>query len=207
MKDDFIVAKLRPVCKTCKETIATEVWCAAVEKPYCLCNECYEARQLKTKASERVVFKKTHEALGAIDDPDTKTEKSIDDFDTRQAFLQLCQLNHYQYDFLRRAKHSSMMVLYHLHNPDAPNFVSQCQYCHQDITSGIRWNCKVSGRHGGQREGWIAHSLLRAARPQPLRLTHSFHPPARSTLVVCAMLLLGATRPATTTCATRVGHA
>ena len=104
---DFIVAKLRPVCKTCKETIATEVWCAAVEKPYCLCNECYDARQLKTKASERVVFKKTHEALGAIDDPDTKTEKSIDDFDTRQAFLQLCQLNHYQYDFLRRAKHTS----------------------------------------------------------------------------------------------------
>lgn len=43
-----------------------------------------------------------------------------------QAFLSLCQGNHYQFDTIRRAKHSSAMVLYHLHNPDAPAFASTC---------------------------------------------------------------------------------
>ncbi|KAF7147333.1 hypothetical protein RHSIM_Rhsim03G0000100 [Rhododendron simsii] len=60
---------------------------------------------------------------------DTKDKDEIlesEFFDTRQAFLSLCQGNHYQYDTLRRAKHSSMMVLYHLHNPTAPAFVTTC---------------------------------------------------------------------------------
>ena len=141
MKDDFIVAKIRPACKTCKMTIESEVWQAGVEKPYYLCENCYTAR--KQRAAERVTFTKTHDAMDPIKDPDAGTEKSIEDFDTRQAFLQLCQVNHYQFDTQRRAKHSSMMVLYHLHNPDAPNFVSQCQRCHKDITSGYRWHCKI----------------------------------------------------------------
>ena len=64
-------------------------------------------------------------------------------FDTRQAFLSLCQGNHYQYDTLRRAKHSSMMVLYHLHNPTAPAFVTTCNACHLDIETGQGWRCEV----------------------------------------------------------------
>ena len=64
-------------------------------------------------------------------------------FDTRQNFLSLCQGNHYQYDTLRRAKHSSMMVLYHLHNPTAPGFVSTCNVCHKDIDKGVQWRCNT----------------------------------------------------------------
>lgn len=64
-------------------------------------------------------------------------------FDTRQAFLSLCQGNHYQYDTLRRAKHSSMMVLYHLHNPTAPAFVITCNQCHRDIETGQGWRCET----------------------------------------------------------------
>jgi E1A/CREB-binding protein len=57
---------------------------------------------------------------GPAADPDPTMECEF--FDTRQQFLSLCQGNHYQFDTLRRAKHSSMMVLYHLHNPGEPAF-------------------------------------------------------------------------------------
>lgn len=63
-------------------------------------------------------------------------------FDSRQSFLNLCQGNHYQFDQLRRAKHTSMMVLYHLHNPDAPKFVPSCVICHVDILTGVRYHCE-----------------------------------------------------------------
>lgn len=64
-------------------------------------------------------------------------------FDNRHAFLSLCQGNQYQYDTLRRAKHSSMMVLYHLHNPNAPAFITSCIICHTELETGQGWKCKI----------------------------------------------------------------
>lgn len=79
----------------------------------------------------------------AVDTIDEDEILESEFFDTRQAFLSLCQGNHYQYDTLRRAKHSSMMVLYHLHNPTAPAFVTTCNRCHLDIETGQGWRCDV----------------------------------------------------------------
>jgi len=64
-------------------------------------------------------------------------------FNTRQDFLDLCRGNHYQFDDLRRAKHTSMMVLWHLQNREAPKFVQQCFSCNREISSGIRHHCPV----------------------------------------------------------------
>merc|ERR1711966_217313 len=77
-----------------------------------------------------------------VKDSKGRTVKVLDDDDeeldceflnNRQLFLNLCQGNHYQFDHLRRAKHSSMMVLWHLHNRDAPKFVQQCAICSREI--------------------------------------------------------------------------
>mmetsp|Transcript_16450 Transcript_16450/g.23398 ORF Transcript_16450/g.23398 Transcript_16450/m.23398 type:complete len:1651 (+) Transcript_16450:347-5299(+) len=83
---------------------------------------------------------------------DDNSKKIIDDdleeldcefLNNRQAFLNLCRGNHYQFDELRRAKHTSMMVLWHLHNRGAAKFVQQCSGCSKEILSGTRYTCKT----------------------------------------------------------------
>ncbi|OEU17226.1 DUF906-domain-containing protein [Fragilariopsis cylindrus CCMP1102] len=74
---------------------------------------------------------------------DDAEEMDCEFLNNRQAFLNLCQGNHYQYDHLRRAKHSSMMVLWHLHNRDAPKFVQQCTTCSREILQGYRFHCPI----------------------------------------------------------------
>lgn len=73
-----------------------------------------------------------------IDDDDE--EMDCEFLNNRQLFLNLCQGNHYQFDSLRRAKHTSMMVLWHLHNRDAPKFVQQCALCAREILQGKRYH-------------------------------------------------------------------
>merc|ERR1712146_862200 len=74
---------------------------------------------------------------------DDSEEMDCEFLNNRQAFLNLCQGNHYQFDQLRRAKHSSMMVLWHLHNRDAPKFVQQCTTCSREILQGYRFHCPI----------------------------------------------------------------
>lgn len=60
--------------------------------------------------------------------------------DTRHTFLEMCQFRHYQFDTLRRAKHSSLMLLFHLHNPHAPHLRPKCKLCLDSIRD-VRWHC------------------------------------------------------------------
>ena len=60
--------------------------------------------------------------------------------DNRHTFLEMCQFRHYQFDTLRRAKHSSLMLLYHLHFPDSPNARPTCACCEGAIRD-VRWHC------------------------------------------------------------------
>ena len=94
----------------------------------------------KEKEPETITVKDSKGRMVKVLDDDAE-EMDCEFLNNRQAFLNLCQGNHYQFDQLRRAKHSSMMVLWHLHNRDAPKFVQQCATCSREILQGYRFHC------------------------------------------------------------------
>jgi E1A/CREB-binding protein len=147
MKEDFISVWMREKCRQCHFAIYQKVWQSEEDDKYHICDDCFTKMKAKSVSEQHPrgqptahAFKVKHEAMPEkTEDPDP--ELTNEHFDTRQAFLSLCQGNHYQFDQLRRAKHSSMMVLYHLHNPDAPKFVHSCSHCTNDIAQGVRYHC------------------------------------------------------------------
>eukprot|EP00878_Enallax_costatus_P007519 GHUV01007875.1.p1 GENE.GHUV01007875.1~~GHUV01007875.1.p1 ORF type:complete len:926 (+),score=290.96 GHUV01007875.1:200-2779(+) len=116
-----------------------------------ICEECYgvEYGRITSGLKSRLPGNLNLGDLARVDIPPQQVQKDLDPdmgsefFETRQAFLSLCQGNHYQFDSMRRAKHSSMMVLYHLHNPEAPAFSSTCNFCHVEIEPGTGMRCTV----------------------------------------------------------------
>ncbi|KAF7110448.1 hypothetical protein CFC21_110553 [Triticum aestivum] len=150
MKEDFIMVHLQHSCSHCSTLmVAGKRWVCHQCKSFYICDSCYDSEQrLEAKERHPSNSRDLH-VLHPVDivgvPEDTKDRDDVlecEFFDTRQAFLSLCQGNHYQYDTLRRAKHSSMMVLYHLHNPTAPAFVTTCNICNNDIEAGQGWRCE-----------------------------------------------------------------
>lgn len=93
----------------------------------------------KVKSSMITVKDRKGRLVKVLDDDEE--EMDCEFLNNRQLFLELCQTNNYQFDQIRRAKHSSMMVLWHLHNRDAPKFVQQCAICAREILAGYRYHC------------------------------------------------------------------
>ncbi|GER33598.1 histone acetyltransferase [Striga asiatica] len=146
MKEDFIMVHLQHSCShCCILMVAGTRWVCRQCKKFQLCDKCNDAEQKRDDRERHPINHKDKHTLYSVEisgiPNDTKDNEVVESefFDTRQAFLSLCQGNHYQYDTLRRAKHSSMMVLYHLHNPTAPAFVTTCAVCHLDIEAGQGW--------------------------------------------------------------------
>lgn len=74
-------------------------------------------------------------------DKDITFDNSL--FENRNAFLSFCQKNYYQFDTLRRAKHSSMMILHHLQNSSALTAGGICSFCHKDTATDQCWLCEI----------------------------------------------------------------
>ncbi|MQM16801.1 hypothetical protein Taro_049762, partial [Colocasia esculenta] len=142
MKEDFIMVHLQHACSHCCMLMVSGTrW---------VCNQCYNTEQRCEDRERHPVGSREKHLLRPVEISDVAVDTKDKDeivesefFDTRQAFLSLCQGNHYQYDTLRRAKHSSMMVLFHLHNPTEPAFVTSCNVCQRDVEAGRGWRCEV----------------------------------------------------------------
>ncbi|KAG8387066.1 hypothetical protein BUALT_Bualt03G0214700 [Buddleja alternifolia] len=170
MKEDFIMVHLQYACThCCILMVSGNRWACKQCKNFQLCDKCYDSERGRDDRERHPINQKDKHALYSVEitgiPDDTKDKDEIlesEFFDTRQAFLSLCQGNHYQYDTLRRAKHSSMMALYHLHNPTAPAFVTQCIKCHLDIETGQGWRCETCPDYDVcnacyQKDGGIDH--------------------------------------------------
>jgi E1A/CREB-binding protein len=88
-------------------------------------------------------FASSGEAIAAAEGGSDTAAVASESFQCRANFIELCKGNDYQFDTERRAKHSTMMVLYHLHRPDdaaAAPFLHTCASCYQNI-QGRRYHC------------------------------------------------------------------
>ena len=88
----------------------------------------------------------SHEMGMTVPDPDILLSSPF--VDARHTFIEMCQYRHYQFDTLRRAKHSSLLLLYHLHHPFAQHLRPNCCQCNAVIRD-VRWHCEICSANGG----------------------------------------------------------
>jgi len=147
MKHDFIMVHLWYECSRCRKTIenSTRYHSVGDSTPHFeLCEECYGIEQSLPVEERLYKHELKPEAVPALPDTkDTDDQIECEFFDTRQAFLSMCTGNKFQFDTLRRAKHSSMMVVFHLHNPTEPAFVATCNLCARELEPGTGWRCET----------------------------------------------------------------
>lgn len=74
-----------------------------------------------------------------IHDPDPFI--NCDLMDGRDAFLTLAREKHYEFSSLRRAKYSTMSMLYELHNQGQDKFVYTCNSCKAHVET--RYHCTL----------------------------------------------------------------
>ncbi|ERM95140.1 hypothetical protein AMTR_s00009p00260910 [Amborella trichopoda] len=122
-KKEFIMLHMQYACTHCGQFVLTgKTRDCKPDENFCLCENCYD--------EEQKLHDKDWHANNKMETCDVtpvkmnvpseiKDDEEIDNeiFHTRQAFFAFCAKNHFQFDTLRHAKHSSMMILDYLHNP------------------------------------------------------------------------------------------
>lgn len=79
----------------------------------------------------------TSSPLPSTTDPDNLV--SCDLMDGRDAFLTMARERHWEFSSLRRAKHSTMAMLYELHTQGGDRFIYNCNSCRMAVET--RYHC------------------------------------------------------------------
>ncbi|XP_047317192.1 histone acetyltransferase HAC1-like isoform X3 [Impatiens glandulifera] len=148
VKEDFIVVSLQFPCTNCNGAILHgRRWSCSQCKSFHICGKCHDDIPHLTEGGTHTTTSGEKHVISEVDvddlpvdteDSDVTIENSY--FENRHSFLSFCQVNHYQFDTLRRAKHSSMMILYNLHC--LTTTTNNCSICNIGITAAANgWHC------------------------------------------------------------------
>ena len=83
--------------------------------------------------------KKLRDLSSDTTDPDDLLKCPL--LDSRRTFLEVCQHRSMQFDSIRRAKYSSLVLLHYLNNPFSEDLRVHCCACKRKIKD-IRWHCE-----------------------------------------------------------------
>ncbi|KAK9138685.1 hypothetical protein Sjap_009279 [Stephania japonica] len=124
-KKNLLLLHLQFSCALCSKTISSgKRWFCNQCQHYVLCDECYNKEQdlsdcekPPTKYRKKHIFLQAEVNDMAFDHRNEDGNLCKKFIETREEFLTFCVNHSYQFDTLRRAKHSTAMILYHLHEP------------------------------------------------------------------------------------------
>ncbi|XP_057769923.1 probable histone acetyltransferase HAC-like 3 isoform X3 [Salvia miltiorrhiza] len=148
-KEEFLVVHLQFTCTNCHEAILSgSFWSCNHCSKFYLCSRCLEQEQYSNLLETHTeTFGVKHhldkipvnEVAADTDDNDGLLDNDL--FDDRQSFLNFCEKNFYRFDSLRRAKHSSMMIIYHFLASRSRPMEAICSICNLNVVAG--WYCEI----------------------------------------------------------------
>ncbi|XP_075512705.1 histone acetyltransferase HAC1-like [Primulina tabacum] len=180
-KEDFFVVRLQLTCVNCREAILSGNRWSCNQCCYHLCSRCHDVMENLAGDTHTKVCLEKHLLLQiAVDVPENTEDKDItldnEFFESRHSFLSFCQKNNYQFDTLRRSKHSSMMILYHIQNMTELTIGTICSICQQNTT--VEWHCEICSEflvctacYQKEGDGCHVHKLIQHSMKADLRTT------------------------------------